>query len=86
MSETGSSDKLVYHTNNLETAEYVRKLLLSHRPRPCVYVYPISSDEEDTEYDIKVATEWGTCPSDEFVVTLKAYLNTELPSQNQWPS
>lgn len=86
MSGNGPSDKLVYHANNLDTAEHVRKLLLRHRPRPCVYVYPVDPKVETTEYDIKVSTEWGTCPSEEFVTTLKAYLNTELPSQDQEPS
>jgi hypothetical protein len=82
----GPSDQQVYHATNLEVAEMVRKLLLKHKPRPCVYVYPVNPKSETTEYDINVATEWGTCPSEEFLTQLKAYLNTEIPSQEQLPS
>lgn len=82
MSETGPSDKQVYHAANLETAEIVRKLLLSHKLRPCVFVYP----GPNAEYDIKVSTEWGGCPSDEFVAQLKAHISAEVPAQDQRPS
>jgi len=82
----GPTDKHVYHADNLELAERVRKLLMQHKPRPCVYVYPAEPKAEETEYDIRVATEWGNSPSEEFVTQLKAYLNTELPQLGQLPS
>jgi hypothetical protein len=86
MSGQGPSDKLVYHASSLDLAERVRRLLLQHKPRPCVYVYPVDPKAEEIEYDIRVATEWGSAPSDEFVTQLKAYLHTELPPQDQLPS
>lgn len=60
---SGRSDRYLCSAKTLEEAEDIRSKLMNMSPRPCVFVI---TDAGKSGYDIHIAAEHGSYPSDDF--------------------